>query len=389
MHILKKMLILVIVFVTIYMIHYLLKTRNTLKLKAQEELEKKHVEGFGEDEIQKVIQSNEPVAITAVLDKFLDLPLREFIVKSSYNSAISGDFANSEMIRILLQRGVRLLDFEIYTDGIIEYVSYSKDKDSEFTMSTVNEPSDRLSLANALGTVNSYSFIIPSPSPNDPLFLLLRVKNKLSDQKQVYKRIADILKTTFPNRLYQDSDGKAIEVNGSTPFKDIMGKIVIIFDTEGKISDYHKSCANDKNTCSEIYPFVNIPANIASGLPIYNYDDITTKYHERVLQEGEGFGTTINTFVMVAPPVDDIIQFPPPKEVINSSFPQFILYKFYIKNANLAEYEDIFNEANSSFVPISSFLITKGEPQTENKNFIKSAIPQKPAGPLGFSFKLW
>ena len=116
MHILKKMLILVIVFVTIYIIHYLLKTRNTLKLKAQQELEKKHVEGFGEDEIQKVMQSNEPVAIDAVLDKFLDLPLREFIVKSSYNSAISGTFANQEMIRFLLQRGVRLLDFEIYTD---------------------------------------------------------------------------------------------------------------------------------------------------------------------------------------------------------------------------------------------------------------------------------
>jgi hypothetical protein len=387
MHILKKMLILVIVFVTIYMIHYLLKTRNTIKLKAQEELEKKRVEGFGEEEIQKVIQSNEPVAITAVLDKFLDLPLREFIVKSSYNSAISGDFANSEMIRILLQRGVRLLDFEIYTDENIEYVSYSKDND--FTMSTANEPSDRLSLANALGTVNAYSFIMPSPSPNDPLFLSLRVKNKLSDQKQVYKRIADILKTTFPNRLYQDSDGKAIEVNGSTPLKDIMGKIVVIFDTEGKISNYQGDCANDKNACSEIYPFVNIPANIASGLPIYNYDDITTKYHERVLQKKDEFGTDIKTFVMVAPPVDDIIQIPPPKEVINSSFPQFILYKFYIQNANLAEYEDIFNQANSSFVPMSSFLITKGEPQTENTNSIKSAIPQKPAGPLGFNFKLW
>lgn len=386
MHILKKMLILVIVFVTIYVIHYLLKTRNTLKLKAQQELEKKHVEGFGEDEIQKVMQSNEPVAIDAVLDKFWDLPLREFIVKSSYNSAISGDYANPEMIRILLQRGVRLLDFEIYTDTI-EYVSYSNDND--FTMSTVNEPSDRLSLASALETVNAYSFIMPSPSPNDPLFLSLRVKNKLSDQTDVYKRIADILKTTFPNRLYQDSSGKAIDVNGSTPFKDIMGKIIVIFDTEGKISNYQTYCADTTNTCSKIYPFVNIPANIATGLPIYNYNDVTTNYHERVLQQGDGFGTTINTFVMVAPPVDDIIQIPPPKEVINSSFPQFILYKFYIQNANLAEYEDIFNQANSSFVPISSFLITKGEPQTENKNFIKSAIPQKPAGPLGFNFKLW
>ena len=230
---------------------------------------------------------------------------------------------------------------------------------------------------------------MPSPSPNDPLFLSLRVKNKLSDQKDVYKRIADILNTTFPNRLYQDSSGKAIDVNGSTPFKDIMGKSIVIFDTEGKISNYQEYCADDKNTCSKIYPFVNIPANIATGLPIYNYNDVTTKYHERVLQQGDGFGTTINTFVMVAPPVDDIIQIPPPKEVINSSFPQFILYKFYIQNANLAEYEDIFNQANSSFVPISSFLITKGEPQTENKNFIKSAIPQKPAGPLGFNFILW
>jgi hypothetical protein len=383
------MLILVIVFVTIYIIHYLLKTRNTLKLKAQQELEKKHVEGFGEDEIQEVIQSNEPVAIDAVLDKFLDLPLREFIVKSSYNSAISGTFANQEMIRILLQRGVRLLDFEIYTDTNIEYVSYSKD--NEFTMNTANEPSERLSLASALETVNAYSFIMPSPSPNDPLFLSLRVKNKLSDQKDVYKRIADILNTTFPNRLYQDSSGKAIDVNGSTPFKDIMGKIIVIFDTEGKISNYQEYCADTTNTnaCSKIYPFVNIPANIATGLPIYNYNQITTTYHARVLQQGNGFGTTINTFVMVAPPVDDIIQIPPPKEVINSSFPQFILYKFYIQNANLAEYEDIFNQANSSFVPISSFLITKGEPQTENKNFIKSAIPQKPAGPLGFNFKLW
>jgi hypothetical protein len=383
------MLILVIVFVTIYIIHYLLKTRNTLKLKAQQELEKKHVEGFGEDEIQKVMQSNEPVAIDAVLDKFLDLPLREFIVKSSYNSAISGTFANQEMIRILLQRGVRLLDFEIYTDTNIEYVSYSKD--NEFTMNTANEPSERLSLASALETVNAYSFIMPSPSPNDPLFLSLRVKNKLSDQKDVYTRIADILKTTFPNRLYQDSRGKAIDVNGSTPFKDIMGKIIVIFDTEGKISNYQEYCADTTNTnaCSKIYPFVNIPANIATGLPIYNYNQITTTYHARVLQQGNGFGTTINTFVMVAPPVDDIIQIPPPKEVINSSFPQFILYKFYIQNANLAEYEDIFNQANSSFVPISSFLITKGEPQTENKNFIKSAIPQKPAGPLGFNFKLW
>jgi hypothetical protein len=391
MHILKKLLILVIVFTTIFIIYNLLKTRNTLKLQALQELEKKRVEGFGEDEIQKITESNDPVAISAVSDKFLELPLREFIVKSSYNSAISGVYANQEMIRILLQRGVRLLDFEIYTDNNnnIEYISYSKDGD--LTMSTENAPSDRVSFANAMSTVNAYSFVMPTPSPNDPLFLSLRVKNDLKDAKlkAVYKRIADILKTSFPSRLYQDSAGKAIEVNGSTPFKDIMGKIVVIFDTERQMQNYNSLCKKPEEPCSEIYPFVNIAANISGGLPIYHYNDITTKMFNPVLPEKDGYGTNINTFFMVMPPVDDVIDIPPPRDVINSSFPQFMLYKFYIKNTNLAEYENIFNNANSSFVPMSSYLSTSQSVDADNDQVIKPSIPQKPAGPLGFSFKLW
>lgn len=376
---LKKILILVIVFVTIFIIHNLLKTRTTLKQKIEE--------GFGEEEINKIKGAGLPISIGPIQDKYLDLPLREFIVKSSYNSAISGDYANKEMIRFLLQRGCRLLDFEIYTNSNkIEYVSLSKNED--FVMDTLNEDADRLSFADAMGTVNAYSFINPSPSPNDPLFLSLRLKNNLKKEelRAVYKRIADILKVSFPNRLYQDSNGKALEVNGSTPLRDIMGKIVVIFDTENKLSNFDKYCSDSSNECSEMYPLINIPANVAGGLPIYTYEDVTTKSHEPVLQQRDGVGTTINTFYMVIPPVDDVIQLPSPREVVLSAFPQFMLYKFHINNTNLEEYETIFNTAQTSFVPISSLLSMKNEDE-EEEEVVVPTIPKKPAGPL--SFKLF
>ena len=386
MHILKKFLILVIVFVTIFIIHNLLKTRSNIKMQA---MEKRTLEGFGEEEINQIKGSSLPISISAVPNKFLDLPIREFLVKSSYNSAISGDYANKEMIRILLERGVRLLDFEIYTaSNNIEYVSLSNEQD--FVMDTLNTDSDRLSFATAMSTVTAYSFITPSPSPNDPLFLSLRVKNNLKgpELKAVYERIAKILNVNFDKRLYQDADGRAIEVNGSTSLKDIMGKIVIIFDTENKLSNYDTLCSNGAtHECSEIYPFVNIPANVAGGLPIYHYEDITTKHHEPVLLQRDSDGTTINTFVMVIPPVNNAIQLPSPREVINSCYPQFLLYKFHIKNANLEEYENIFNIAKSAFVPISSYLTTHTQSADDDDNMIKPSIPHKPAGPLGF--KLW
>jgi hypothetical protein len=376
MHIIKKILISIIVFATIFIIHDLFKTRMELKNK-----EKRLKEGFGEEEIKG---TGLPIAISTVQDKYLDLPLREFIVKSSYNSAISGEYANQEMIRYLLQRGVRLLDFEIYTtSNNIEYVSFSREQD--FIMDSANEESDRLSFAAAMGTVNAYSFISPAPSPNDPLFISLRIKNKLKGEelKAMYKRVADIIKVNFPTRLYQDKNGNAMEVNGSTLLRDIMGKIVIIFDTENKLSNFDKRCSNPENECSEIYPFINIPANIAGGLPIYHYEDITTKTHEPVSTQRDSEGTTINTFIMVVPPVDDVIQLPSPQEVVRTFYPQFLLYKFYIGNTNLEEYENIFNKAGSAFVPISSLLSTVEEEEME-EDVTPTVVPKKRAGPLNF-----
>jgi len=157
MHILKKFLILVIVLITIFIIYNLLKTRKAIKIQAELEKNKRSIEGFGEEEISNLKAFDTPISISAIQEKYLDLPLREFIVKSSYNSAISGDYANKEAIRVLLERGVRLLDFEIYTtSNNIEYISYSKEAD--LTMDTLNTDAERLSFAAA-------SQLSTTPSP--------------------------------------------------------------------------------------------------------------------------------------------------------------------------------------------------------------------------------
>ncbi len=80
MHIIKKLLILVIVCITFVIIHNLLKTRAEIKLQAQRELNKRSQEGFGESEIETMKKSSSPLSIGPVPQKYLDLPLREFMV---------------------------------------------------------------------------------------------------------------------------------------------------------------------------------------------------------------------------------------------------------------------------------------------------------------------
>ena len=165
MHPFKKVLILVIILSTFFIIYNLLMSRKEIQIQGQKEQnqlqERELKEGFGQgkegfdqgkdDEI-KNMKNTGPISITSIPEKYMDLPIREFIVKSSYNSALSGQYAGKEPILTVLERGCRLLDFEIYTRNSIEYVSYSGDPEFK-SMDTENEVGQRLSLGEAFNTV--------------------------------------------------------------------------------------------------------------------------------------------------------------------------------------------------------------------------------------------
>lgn len=339
MHLVKKILILVIVVVAFLIIHNLIKSRQTNKLTyAREKQELK--EGF----------ESPGITISSLPEKHLSLPIREFTVKSSYNSAINeSNIADKAQIQNVLARGCRLIDFEIYTRNDIEYVSYSEDKQYQ-SMDTKNESENRLSLVNAFTTAIGYAFTEPAPSPNDPLFVLLRIKN---NSTETYSRIAKHIDSVFKNKLYEG------EVNGATMLKNIMGKVVIILDVTSS-PNYKKLIKCPSNPCFKLSDYVNMEAGLIS-FPKYTYADLDTLPKSSIMTNQKGTKTDNKRFMIITPTQIEQLSPPNPVEIMSKLHPQFLLYKFYKNSDELTAYENIFNSGQASFVPTSVLILKERE----------------------------
>lgn len=339
MHPIKKFLILVIVLLTIIIIYNLLKSRQIIKINYEKEKELK--EGF----VEALDASASAVSIAAIPQSYLRLPIREFIIKSSYNSAINNEnIAEKKQIMTVLERGCRLLDFEIYTRNDIEYVSYSEDPKYK-SMDTENEGDKRLPLSEVFNTTIGYAFTSPAPSPNDPLFISLRIKN---NSAETYSRIATLIANAFKSRLYKG------EVNSGTLLEKIMGKVVIILDRTSS-PEYKNFMTCSSSTCYKLTEYVNIEAGTI-GFPKYTYTNLETLPQKLVSPSKNGLRTNIKSFMIMTPTQIDQVKPPNPVDTISKIFPQFLLYKFYNPGEELTEYENIFNENQTALVPVSAII---------------------------------
>ena len=109
--------------------------------------------------------------------------LKDYVIKSSYNSAVTGKNVNIDMVKYLLTRGVRLLDFEVLLIDDKPMITYTNDTSLE-TIETENT----LLLDNVFSMLSTSAFVQPTPNLNDPLFIHLRIKSKGDDTK-LYKLI--------------------------------------------------------------------------------------------------------------------------------------------------------------------------------------------------------
>lgn len=314
--------------------------------------DKSLIEGFGEPadpktefEILRANYENSPLSIKGGIPKaYLELPIREFIVKSSYNSAISGLFASKDAIKLVLERGCRLIDFEIFSRNNIEYVSYSGDPEYK-SMGTENVSSNRLKLINALNTIATSAFSSPSPSTNDPLFILIRIKD---NSAPVYRRVSKQLNRTFSQRLFKGT------FNSGTQLRKILGKVIIFFDTlsSPKWTEYDK-CDQGADACLD--SVIHLETG-TTNFPLYSYGDLFSLPSLPVNRNTGDLKTDINSFMIVQPPAFDAIKPPDPHSTIEKWHPQFLAYKFYQKNEQLDKYEAIFNNYGCAFVPMSAFI---------------------------------
>jgi hypothetical protein len=311
------------------------------------------VEGFGEAKSPKseaeelrAKYDNAPLSIKGgIPEKYLDLPIREFIVKSSYNSAISGLYASTDALKIVLERGCRFVDFEIFSRNDTEYVSYSGDPEYK-SMGTENVSQNRLKLADALNTLAGSAFSSPTPSTNDPLFILLRIKD---NTESTYKRIAKRINTAFSERLFKGT------FNSGTPLKKIQGRVVIFLDTlsSPKWNEYDKCDSNDTECLDKV---IHLEAG-TTNFPLYVYSDLLSLPSIKVNRNTTNLKTDINSFMIVQPPQFDAIKAPKPADALDKWHPQFLVYKFYQPGSDmLTEYEALFNQYGTAFVPMSVYI---------------------------------
>jgi hypothetical protein len=277
-----------------------------------------------------------------------DNALRLYCIKSSSNSAYTGGYMNLNMIKYVLSKGCRFLDFEIYMKDNVPIVAYSTNKQSLETF-TSNAPA--ISFSGVCSTIITNAFSDTSPNPKDPLFIHLRIKTYDSS---AYTQIAKIIKTTLGPKLYTQKKGvndEAIPVNLDSQLTSMLEKIIIIVDeTSSPGYKNYATCVPKDVECYSLSNVVNMTSN-SQATRIYNENSLTFQpinppdpdvYLFRIVFPNLGyFNNTTNSSSSY---------------LIKNYGVQVVAQAFYVNDTNLINYEGIFKDKKSAFVRMAGLL---------------------------------
>jgi len=361
MNVVKKILIIVIILLVIYIILRLLRNR----IEIQKKISKENFTLFGsaKDNELSYLQNTSSVGIENCTHT--NLPLREYVIKTSYNTALTGHYVNTDMISYVLGRGCRFLDFEVYYIGkttrdkmglssttYTAQVAYSNDN-TFTTLTTENS----IPLDEVLTAVVSNAFSSPCPNVRDPVFVNLRIK---SNNKDVYKAVAASIDNTIKDKLYVDTTKKvnetfpAIPVTKDTLFSDVAGKVILCIDKTivRNYKDY-TSCDGSKGECYDLTNYINIETG-GEDLNLLKYSDVMDQCVIPISIKNDNETTDVKTMKYVVPNIKN-------DNLLNPGISNFILkysaqipaYRFYKNDRHLRIYEEFFDEHKSAFVPLA------------------------------------
>lgn len=288
--------------------------------------------------------------------------LRDYYVKSSYNSCCAGDFKNDyvslKALRHVVGQGARLLDFSIYNIDNKPVVAASS-QDSIFYKETYNS----LDFDDVIKTINSIAFSSSiAPNAHDPLFLNFRV---FSQQKSTYDLMAQSISKHLGNRLLPDEYGKEYNGHsiGNLNLSSLMDNIIIITDKNNP----------DILENSDLYNYVNICTSTPLLQIINNYNVIyAPNYNEIISFNKKKMSISIPDLSSQSSNI--------PVSIHQKYGIQFICINFQTNDNNLEYYENFFNKAGSAFVL-----------KPENLRFIPLTIkkPKKQNPKLSFAPRVY
>lgn len=268
----------------------------------------------------------------------MPLYLRDYCIKSSSNSAYSGGYMNLNAIKYVLSRGCRFLDFEIYYKDDTPIIAYSTSA-YDPSYSSFTSKGLPVSLAGVFSTILLYAFNDNAPNPSDPLFIHLRIKSHINN---AYQDIATSASNVLKNRLFMG------QVHPGTPISTLMGQIVLMVD-RGTSPNYknYPTCLPGQANCYNLKNIVNMESG-SDDVRVYKENHLTNQsinppdpsvYMMRIVLPQVGLFGTKNCDSMY---------------LVENYGAQMVAQAFYINDARLAVYEDMFRTYKTAFVPIAS-----------------------------------
>ena len=370
MELYRKLLILIIIVVFSYIIFRLIGKRRQLLDAKNVVSNNTSVEGLSmfatpESELNAITIVDPSPGISNFDTTKSNLPLNQYIIKASYNTPFTGSFVNLDSIKYVLSRGCRFIDLEVYLIDNKVCVAQSTEPDN-ITIDSQNT----LLLDDVLKCIVLNAFTAPSPNPLDPLFLQLRIK---TDEPNIYKYSAMAIDHNLKNKLYHNTKTKNL-ISNSTKIGDLMGKIVLIID-KTVAPNYNKTseCTGTTGTTGPtgttgttdltseycLNNYVNIISGTTAVRPT-SYTDLLDQYTKPPIINNDGKTVDVSFLRIVSPGIvsSNTIN-PDVNPFIKKYGAQIICYQYWKKDSNLENYELLFSDNKSAFVPIATFLQMK------------------------------
>lgn len=291
------------------------------------------------------IRNGSGSAVRSMSPSLGKMSLRDVVIKSSYNTAFTGSYMNLDMVKQVLSRGCRFLDFQVFVKNGTVVVGYSNATyDPSFTsMTSLN----CLSLAGVCSTIMSYAFSDASPNKEDPLFVQFHLKTALTSN---YDTVANILYSNLYEKMAWNKDSdKALIVSPDTRLVDVMGKVVVLMDAP-LMDTYAPTCINRDKSCYSLKDVVNMNTGTPT-VPIYSESDLVKQMYAT-------FSSSPYLFRIVQPTLGFFLgtSNPDANFLIRYYGVQVIGEAFYVLDTNLKAYERLFDESTAAFISLTSTI---------------------------------
>lgn len=361
---------------------------------------KENMTGLGGCPFQNEQEPPQEPSCTNDYTNSANLPLREYCVKASFNSAYDGTDVSIDTLTQRIKDGYRFIDLNVFSASGDVYVGFSPD----------NAPktiSSKLLLSDALKTINDTAFssatVFDASLSNVgsyPIFVHIRVYRPPGSNIDIIANVAKVItggKSNPPsyttNYLRKsDENGKLtpVQIDGCTVLSSIMGNVIFSMDILNILEiyapiNYQSASTIPPETVESLQTFVNILSGGSTFPAFYRYTDDSLIYRTNTLGVGNAaikgsLQTNVKHMYISFPHPDDVSTSTTPKNqnasgvvqpgvktFIYDRSIQFTPLRVYLADTNLNAYINMFDTIGTPFASmfyVYRYLNTISESKT-------------------------